>query len=107
MQALIATLRLGGRPGRVGCQSALWDCLDELAAMLKMRAPKQSHNAPHNHLDPVSAQPQPQTSKPQPQMANSVGSRENNGRERETPSFALGTDVNFTKVIFKPVIRLN
>ena len=44
--------------GRVGCQSALWDCSDELAAMLKMHAPKQSHNALDNHLDPVSAQPQ-------------------------------------------------
>ena len=33
-------------PGRGGCQSALWDCSgDEFAAMLKMRPPKQSHNA--------------------------------------------------------------
>ena len=41
-----ATLRLRGRPGRDGCQSALWDCFGiEFAAMLKMRLLKQSHNA--------------------------------------------------------------
>ena len=39
-------------------------------------------------------------------VANSVGPRKKNGTERETPSFALGTDVNFTKVIFKPIVRL-
>ena len=38
---LLATLRLRGRPGRDGCESALW----EFAAMLNMRPPKQSHNA--------------------------------------------------------------
>jgi len=37
--------------GRDGCQSALWD---SFAAMLKMRPPKQSHNALWNYLDPFS-----------------------------------------------------
>ena len=43
---IFATLKLPGRPDRDGCQSALWDCFgDKIAAMLKMRLPKQSHNA--------------------------------------------------------------
>ena len=52
--AVFATLRLRGRPGRVGRESALWDCFDKFATMLKMRASKQSHNALDNHLDRVS-----------------------------------------------------
>ena len=52
---LFATLRLRWAPGRDSCQSALCDCLgDKFAAMLKMRPPKQSHNALDSHLDPVS-----------------------------------------------------
>ena len=51
LQKLFATLTLRGRPGSDGCQSALWGCF---AAMLKMRHPKESHNALDNHLDPVS-----------------------------------------------------
>ena len=40
--------------GRDGCQSALWDCFGgQIFAMLKIRPPKQSHNALDNHLDPV------------------------------------------------------
>ena len=51
----IPILRLRRRPGGDCCQSALWDCLgDKFVAMLKMRPPKQSHNALDNHLDQVS-----------------------------------------------------
>ena len=52
--------------------------------------PKKSHNALWNHLDPVS--------RATVNVANSVRSRKNNWTKRETPSFALGADVNSPKL---------
>ena len=44
---LFANLRLRGRLGRDGCQSALWDCFGErIFKMTANSSPKQSHNAP-------------------------------------------------------------
>ena len=49
-----ATLRLRGRPGRDGCQNALWDCLGgQICRHVQNASPKQSHNALDNHLDPI------------------------------------------------------
>ena len=52
---LFATLRLRGRLGRDGCQSALWDCFGgQIWRHNENASPKRSHNALDHHLDPVS-----------------------------------------------------
>ena len=43
---IFTTLSLRGRPGRDGCQSALWDCFgNTFSTWRQIRPPKQSHNA--------------------------------------------------------------
>ena len=72
---------------RVHCGS-FWGT--NLPPCWKCVPPKKSHNALWNHLDPVS--------RATVKVANSVRSRKNNWTKRETPSFALGADVNSPKL---------
>ena len=89
--AVFATLRLSGRPGRHGCQSALWDCFGRICRSVENASPKQSHNALWNHLDPVSRA----TSKWRILL---VQERIMEERGKGPVSLSLGTDVNSPKL---------
>ena len=83
VHAVFAILRLCGRLGRDDCQSALWDCFwGRICRHVENGCPK---TVPQCTLKP-SRPGLPRNLK----VANSVGPRKNNGRERETPIFALG-----------------
>ena len=89
--AVFAALRLSGRPGEMVVKVHCGTVLDEFAAVLKMRPPKQSHNALWNHLDPLS-------------RANSkwrtllVEERIMEERGKDPVCLSLGTDVNSPKL---------